>query len=156
MRHTIYCLNRAPVYHMVIVSITIMLFITSPLLMHLKVGSLYLLTGGFPDGSAGKESACHAGDTGEAEEEIKTHPSILAGKISWTEEAGGLQSMGSQRVGHNWAHGTHTYTYTRRQRYLSPNLHITLDSKRNFADGIMLRILTWREYPRLSSCPILS
>ena len=101
MRHTIYCLNRAPVYHMVIVSITIMLFITSPLLMHLKLGSLYHLTGGFPDGSAGKESACHAGDTGDAEEEIKTHPSILAGKISWTEEAGGLQSMGSQRVGHS-------------------------------------------------------
>ena len=110
MRHTIYCLNRAPVYHMVIVSITIMLFITSPLLMHLKLGSLYLLTGGFPDGSAGKESACHAGDTGDAEEEIKTHPSILAGKISWTEEAGGLQSMGSQRVGHSWAHGTYLLT----------------------------------------------
>ena len=28
--------------------------------------------------------------------------SILAWKISWTEELGGLQSMGSQGVGHNW------------------------------------------------------
>ena len=67
MRHTIYCLNRAPGYHMVVVSITIMLFITPLLLMHLKLGSLYLLIGGFPDGPAGKESACHAGDTGDAD-----------------------------------------------------------------------------------------
>ena len=30
-----------------------------------------------------------------------THSSILAWKIPWTEEPGGLQSLGSQRVGHN-------------------------------------------------------
>ena len=35
------------------------------------------------------------------EEEIATHFSILACRIPWTEEPGGLQSMGSQRVGHN-------------------------------------------------------
>ena len=29
---------------------------------------------------------------------------ILAWKITWTEDPGGLQSTGSQRVGHNWAH----------------------------------------------------
>ena len=33
------------------------------------------------------------------EEEIATHSSILAWKTPWTEEPGGLQSMGSQRVG---------------------------------------------------------
>ena len=33
------------------------------------------------------------------EKEMATHSSILAWKISWTQEAGGLQSMGSQRVG---------------------------------------------------------
>ena len=33
--------------------------------------------------------------------ELATQSSILAWKISWTEEPGGLQSMGSQRVGHN-------------------------------------------------------
>ena len=33
------------------------------------------------------------------EEEMATHSSILARKIPWTEEPGGLQSMGSQRVG---------------------------------------------------------
>ena len=35
------------------------------------------------------------------EEEMATHFSVLAWKIPWTEEPGGLQSMGSQRVGHN-------------------------------------------------------
>ena len=35
------------------------------------------------------------------EEEMVTHSSILAYKIPWTEEPGGLQSMGSQRVGHD-------------------------------------------------------
>ena len=35
------------------------------------------------------------------EKEMATHSSILAWKISWTEEHGGLQSMGSQRVGHD-------------------------------------------------------
>ena len=35
------------------------------------------------------------------EKEVATHSSIHAQKIPWTEEPGGLQSMGSQRVGHN-------------------------------------------------------
>ena len=35
------------------------------------------------------------------EKEMATHSSIHAQKIPWTEEPGGLQSMGSQRVGHN-------------------------------------------------------
>ena len=38
------------------------------------------------------------------------HSSILAWRIPWTEEPGGLQSMGSQRVGHNWATNIHTVT----------------------------------------------
>ena len=38
------------------------------------------------------------------EKEMATHSSILAGKIPWTEEPGGLQSMGLQRVGHEHAH----------------------------------------------------
>ena len=42
---------------------------------------------------------------------MATHSSVLAWKIPWTEEPGGLQSMRSQRVGHNWAH-THTHTHT--------------------------------------------
>ena len=66
---------------------------------------------GFPDGSEGKESVCNAGDTGDAgsipglgdplEEEMAPHSSILAWEIPWTEELAGLQSIGSQRVGHD-------------------------------------------------------
>ena len=37
------------------------------------------------------------------EKEMATHSSILAWKIPWTEEPGGLQSLGLQRVGHDWA-----------------------------------------------------
>ena len=36
------------------------------------------------------------------EKEMVTHPSILAWKILWTENPGRLQSMGSQRAGHDW------------------------------------------------------
>ena len=36
------------------------------------------------------------------EKEMATHSSILVWKIPWMEEPGGLQSMGSQRVGHDW------------------------------------------------------
>ena len=35
---------------------------------------------------------------------MATHSSTLAWKVPWTEEPGGLQSMGSQRVGHDAAH----------------------------------------------------
>ena len=35
------------------------------------------------------------------EKEMATHSSVLAWKIPWTEEPGRLQSMGSQRVGHD-------------------------------------------------------
>ena len=48
---------------------------------------------------------------------MATHSSILAWRIPWTEEPGGLQSMGSQRVGHNlatkWQQQIHAYTHTR-------------------------------------------
>ena len=37
------------------------------------------------------------------EKGMATHSSTLAWRIPWTEESGGLQSMGSQRVGHNLA-----------------------------------------------------
>ena len=41
------------------------------------------------------------------EKEMATHSSILAWKISWTEEPGRLQSKGLQRVGHNWTISLH-------------------------------------------------
>ena len=42
------------------------------------------------------------------EKEMATHSSIHAWKIPWTEEPGGLQSMGSQRVGQDWATSLHS------------------------------------------------
>ena len=60
---------------------------------------------GFPGGSDGKESTCIAQDPGlipgwedPLEKSMATYSSILAWRIPWTEEPGGLQSMGSQRV----------------------------------------------------------
>ena len=60
-----------------------------------------------------KEPACSVGDAGDwvqslgreepLGEEMAPHSSILAWEILWTEEPGGLQSMGSQRVRHDLA-----------------------------------------------------
>ena len=67
---------------------------------------------GFPGGSDGKESACNTGELGSIHGKIPlgkgvaAHSSVLAWTIPWTEEPGGLQSMGSQRVGHSWATNT--------------------------------------------------
>ena len=43
------------------------------------------------------------------EEGMPVHSSILAWRIPWTEEPGGLQSTGSQRVGHNCSDLAHTH-----------------------------------------------
>jgi len=43
------------------------------------------------------------------EKGMATHSSILAWRIPWTKEPGRPQSMGSQRVRHNWATNTHTH-----------------------------------------------
>jgi len=58
-----------------------------------------------------QESACNEGDSGDVvltlgcedplEESMATHSSILAWRIPWTEDPGGPQSRGSQRVGHD-------------------------------------------------------
>ena len=75
---------------------------------------------GFPEGSMVKKKKIHLlmqetqetwvqslGWEDPLEEEMTTHSSILAWNIPWTKEPGGLQSMGSQRVRHDYA-GTHT------------------------------------------------
>ena len=43
------------------------------------------------------------------EKEMAIHPSILAWRIPWTEEPGRLQSMGSQRVRHDWGTISHSH-----------------------------------------------
>ena len=65
-----------------------------------------------PSGASGKESTCLCGKPKSRgfdpwagkiplEEGMASHSSLLAWRIPWTEEPGGLQSMGSQRVGHD-------------------------------------------------------
>ena len=56
-----------------------------------------------PSASAGDKEARvqSVGQEDPLEEEIASHSTILARRTPWTEEPGGLQSMGSQRVGHN-------------------------------------------------------
>ena len=86
---------------------------------------------GFPGGSDGRESTCSAGDLVQSldwedllEEGMATHSSILAWRIPWTEEPGGLQSMGSQRVRHNWV-TKHTHIC----KLVSVTQHIKLKNK---------------------------
>ena len=45
------------------------------------------------------------------EKEMATHSSILGWKIPWTEKPGGIQSMGSQRLGHNWVTNVYSIKY---------------------------------------------
>ena len=59
----------------------------------------------FPGGSDGKESTCNVGDLGSIPDLGRSpggghgsHSSIHAWRIPWTEESGGLHSIGSQRV----------------------------------------------------------
>ena len=62
---------------------------------------------GFAGGPTVKKLACNAGSQVRSlgredplEKEMATHSSLLAWRIPWVEEPGGLQSMGLQRVGH--------------------------------------------------------
>jgi len=72
---------------------------------------------GFPGGTVVKNPPANAGDAslilGQEdllEKEMATCSSTLPWKISWTEEPGGLQSMGLQRIRNNWE-CAHTHTH---------------------------------------------
>ena len=54
------------------------------------------------------------------EKAMATHSSTLAWKIPWTEEPGRLQSMGSQRVGHDWATSLSLFTFMHWRRKWQP------------------------------------
>ena len=77
----------------------------------MNVSSLFGVgSGGFPSGSAEENlpaiqemqvQSLHQEDP--LKEGMATHSTILAWRIPWTEEPGGLQSKGRKRVRHNWA-----------------------------------------------------
>ena len=58
--------------------------------------------------NAGEVRVQSLGQENPLKQEMATHSSILAWRIPWTEESDGLQSVGSQRVGHGWSNFTHT------------------------------------------------
>ena len=71
------------------------------------------------------------------EKEMATHSSTLAWKIPWMEECGRLQSMGSQRVGHDWATSLHLYhlniwkEFQRRKQHPNVKRWIILKNKKS-------------------------
>ena len=82
---------------------------------------IYICLVDFQGGASGKEPVCKAGDIRDSglnpsredplEEGIVAHSSILVWRIPWTEENGGLQSIGSQKVRHGWSDLAHTHVY---------------------------------------------
>ena len=96
---------------------------------------------GFPDGSMVKNPPANAWDAGlivevwegPLEEEMTTHSSVLAWEIPWTEEPGGLESMLSRRVGHNWAC---THAVSREFGVLWPNGFVFVNG--NLQEGTLL------------------
>ena len=85
----------------------LLLYLFTLILVSLFLSSSILFSVMPNGGSDGRESACSARDPhsilreGPLEKGMATHSSILAWKIPWTEEPGRLQSMGSQKVGHD-------------------------------------------------------
>ena len=88
---------------------------------------------GFPGSASGKEPACQCrrheipvqslGWEDPLEKGMATHSNVLAWRIPWTVEPGGLKSVDSQRVGHNWTDliHTHTHTHTHTRVSISPS-----------------------------------
>ena len=79
--------------------------------IHLNIDNRFM---GFPGGSVVKNPPAKQetwvqslGQEGPLEKEVATHSRILAWEIPWTEEPGGLQSMGSKRVRHGLATTSH-------------------------------------------------
>ena len=72
------------------------------------------------------------------------HSSTLPWKIPWTEEPGGLQSMGSLRVRHNWATSLSLFTFTHSRRKCNP----VWCSPFHTVHGVLKeRILKWLPVP---------
>ena len=79
-----------------------------------------------PQSRLNSSLSCHSGDLGSIsgpedpmEKEKAIHSCVPAWRIPWTEEPGGLQSMGSQRVGHDWATNTFTFFHLNCGNFIS-------------------------------------
>ena len=116
---------------------------------HEMVGDKWMV---FPCGSDGKERASSAGDLGliprsgrSLKKGIAIHFSILAWRIWRIVEPGGLQSIGSQRGGHDWATNTFITLYrSKRYHQLEPldvldRWHVSMPAFRKWV-GLSLKI----------------
>ena len=65
------------------------------------------------------------------EKAMAPHSSTLAWEIPWTEEPGGLQSMGPLRVGHNWATSLSLFTFMHWRRKWQPTPYSCLENPRD-------------------------
>ena len=103
----------------------------------------------FPGGSGSKESAHNTGDWFDPwvkkmpwKREWQPTTVFLSGESQWTEEPGGIQSMGSQRVRHDWA-TKHNTTQTFRAHWWLRQYRICLQCKRPGFDP-WVRKIPWR------------
>ena len=115
------------------------------MIVHLGLEELW----GFPGGSVVKnlpamKKTCVWSPSWEdpLEKEMATHSSILAWRIPWTEETGGLQSIALQRVRHDWSDlaGVHAIYFIRKVFFFffNPNIHKYL----LFVSFLLITILT--------------
>ena len=72
------------------------------------------------------------GQEDHPEKGMATHSNILAWRIPWTEEPGGLQSIGLQRVGHDWVTNTLMRFYSLRLQLFKETTEKQFHSKINF------------------------
>ena len=85
----------------------------------------------FPGGSVGKNTPAKQEtwvwsqvQEDSLEREMATHSSMLAWGMLWTEKGGGLQSMGSQRVGHNLTtEHVHTESYVHAHTHIHTQIY---------------------------------
>ena len=84
----------------------------------------------------GETQVWSLGQEDPLEKEMATHSSMLAWKIPWMEEPGWLQSMGSQRVGQDWATSLHFTSCLKRASQVAlavkePNLSANAGDRRD-------------------------
>ena len=99
---------------------------------------------GFTGSSDGKESTCNTEDLGlipgserSLEKGMATHSSIFVWEIPWTEEPGGLQSMGLQRVGHDLTTKQKQSIFKPQQKIKTPDLlSISTPNKPVYSDSV--------------------
>ena len=93
--------------------------------------------------SLGQEDALQKG--------MATHSHILTWRIPWTEEPGGLQSMGLQRVGHDWTQTTRKPSLAFLSCLVSQSLHLTgtepagIFGRNHMIRNMSLHVTPWKK-----------